>query len=195
MGDFVTFEQPGSDNLIDDDVRTMIRLLFDWLYTFTGKQASTSEACKHLYNQNADYKKILKTIGGICKLLYYTASIEFVIEQATGGNNFLHIVGNGNAPLFNLDCLGGKYAIGQVSFIPSDDDAYEVLLYDRKSKESSWDKPLKPVVNEGQKQICIVPPDLIKCKISLQNNKISHDGIATLVSYSYYLFIFQSLII
>ena len=160
----------------------MIRILFDWLYSLPGKQASTSEACKQLYNQNADYKKILKSIGGIRKLLYYTASIEFVIEQATGGNNFLRIVGNGNAPLFNLDRLGGKYAVGQVSFIPSDDDAYEILLYDRKSKKSSWDKPLQPVIIEGQKQIRIVPPDLIKCKISLQNNKISREGIATLES-------------
>ena len=81
--------------------------------------------------------------------MYYTTSIEFVIEQATGGNNFLRIVSNGNAPLFNLDRLGGKYAIGQVSFIPSDDDAYEVLLYDRKSKKSSWDKPLKPYSYRG----------------------------------------------
>ena len=149
------FEQAGIDNLIDDDVRTMIRFLFDWLYTLTGKQASTSEAYKHLYNQNADYKKILKSIGGIRKLLYYTASIEFVIEQATGGNNFLCIVGNDNAPLLNLDCLGGKYAIGQVSFIPSHDDAYEVLLYDCKSKKSSWDKPLKPLVIEDRNRYAL----------------------------------------
>ena len=148
----------------------------------TSKQASTSEACKHLYNQNANYKKLLKSIGGIRKLLYYTASIAFVIEQATGGNNFLCIVGNCNAPMFNLDRLGGRYTIGQVSFIPSDDDAYEVLLYDRKPKKSSWDKPLKPVVTEGQKQIHVVPSDLIKCKIYLHNNKISREGIATLKS-------------
>ena len=109
-------------------------------------------------------------------------SIEFVIEQTTGANNFLLIVGNGNAPLFNLDRLGGKYAVGQVSFIPSDDDAYEVLLYDRKSKKSSWDKPLQPVFIKGQKEIGIIPPDLIKCNTSLQNNKISHEGIATLKS-------------
>ena len=191
VGDFLVFEQAGTDNLIDDDVRTMIRLLFDWLYTLTGKQASTSEACKHLYNQNADYKKILISIGGIRKLLYYTASIEFVIEQATGGNNFLRIVGNGNAPLFNSDRSGGKYAIGQVSFTPSDDDAYEVLLYDRKSKKSSWDKPLKPVVIEGQKQIRVVPPDLIKCKISLHNNKISREGIATLENFQLLLVYFS----
>ena len=46
VGDFVVFEQAGTDNLRDDDLRTMIRILFDWLYSLTGKQASTSEACK-----------------------------------------------------------------------------------------------------------------------------------------------------
>ena len=194
VGDFVMFEQAGTDNLIDDDIRTMIQKLFDWLYSLPSKQASTSEACKQLHNQNADYKKILKSIGGIRKLLYYTASIEFVIKQAIGGNNFLRIVGNRNAPLFNLDRLGGKYAVGQVSFIPSDDDAYEVLLYDRKSKKSSWDKPLQSVVIEGQKHIRIIPPDLIKCKISLQNNKISREGIATLESLQLLLVYFSGTI-
>ena len=107
----------------------MIITLFNWIYSLPGKQTSTSEACEHLCNQNADYKKILKSIVGICKLL----SVEFVIKQATAGNNFLRIAGNGNAPLFNLDRLGGKYTIGQVSFVQSDDDTYKILFYSCKS--------------------------------------------------------------
>ena len=118
IGDFVSFEKASSDYLIDDEVRTVIITLFNWIYSLPGKQASTSEAYEHLCNQNADYKKILKSIVGICKLL----SVEFVIKQATAGNNFLRIVGNGNAPLFNLAHLGGKYTIGQ-----------KILLYSCKS--------------------------------------------------------------
>ena len=179
MAYFVVFVQAGSDKLIDDDVRDMITVLFYWLMASPGKQAPTSEACKFLYSHNSNYRKILKSLGGIRKLLYYTASIELLVEHAAGGNNFVRVVGESNTPLFNLDHLGGKYAIGQISFIPNDDDAYEILLYDRKCKKSSWDKPLKPVTVDGQKQVRLIPPNLIKCAIPLDNDKISHNGMQT----------------
>ena len=143
-----------------------------------GKQALTSEACKFLCSHNSDYRKILKSIGGIRKLLYHTTSIELVVEHTAGGNNFVHLVSDNNTPLYNLNHLGGKYAIGQISFVPN--DAYEILLYDRKSKKSSWDKPLKPVTVDGQKQVCLIPPNLIKCAIPLDNDKISCKGMQTL---------------
>ena len=83
------------------------------MYSLPSNQATTSEACKQLYNQNLDNKKTIKNIGGIrkyCTIL--RLSIEFVMEQATGGNNFVHIVGHDSTPTFNLGRLGGKYAIG-----------------------------------------------------------------------------------
>ena len=46
-GDFVIFEQAGSDYLIDDEIRTLIITLFHWIYSSLGKQASTSEACNY----------------------------------------------------------------------------------------------------------------------------------------------------
>ena len=150
VGDFAVFEQQGSDLLIDDDVRTMITILYNWLLASPSKQAPTSEACKHLYSCNLTYKKLLKSIGGIRKLLYHTASIEFVLEQATGSNNFIRVVGVSPVPLFNFDRLGGKYAIGEISFVPNANDAYEILPHDRKSKKSSWDKPLFPIIIDGQ---------------------------------------------
>ena len=180
VGDFVVFEQPGSDNLIDDDFRNMITDLFNWLVALPNQQAETSEACKYLYSCNQDYKELLTSLGRIRRVLYYTASIELVVEQATGGKNFVRTVGTDRTPLFNLDRLGGKYAIGQISFIPNDDDEYEILIYDRKSKNSSWDKPLKPVILEGQEQVRIVSPNFIKCKILLENNKLTRESIETL---------------
>ena len=112
--------------------------------------------------------------------MYHTASIELVVEQATGEKNLVRTVGNDCTPLFNPDCLGGKYAIGQISFIPNDDNVYEILIYDRKSKNSSWDKPLKPVILEGQKQVRNISPNFIKCKILLANNKLTRESIQTL---------------
>ena len=125
-------------------------------------------------------KKLLKSLGGIRKVLHYTDSIELVVEQATGGRNFVRTVGTERTPLFNLDHLGGKYAIRQMSFIPNDDDLYEIVTYNRKSKNSSWDKPLKPVMLEGQKQVRIVSPNFIKCKILLANTKLTRESIETL---------------
>ena len=107
VGDFVVFKQPGSDNLTYDDVRNMIRDLFNWLVALPNQQAATSEACKYLYSCNQDYEKLLKSLGEIRKVLYYTASIELVVEQATGGKNFVRTVGTDRTPLFNLDRLGG----------------------------------------------------------------------------------------
>ena len=111
--------------------------------------------------------------------MYYTTSTKLVVEQATGGKNFVCTVGTDHTPLFNLDRLGGKYAIRQISFIPND-DVYEILIYDRKSKNSSWDKPLKPVILEGQTQVCIVSPNFSKRKILLANNKLIRESIETL---------------
>ena len=81
------------------------------------------------------------------KLSYHTASIELVFERVTSGNNFVGIVsqgqgkgqgqGQGQGPLFNFDRLGGKYSIGQISYIPNDDDAYEIVFYDCKYRKSS----------------------------------------------------------
>ena len=147
-----------------------------------GKQAPTSEAWKFLYSHDSDYRKILKSICGIRKLLYYTASIELVVEHAAGGNNFVRVVSDSNTPLFDLDRLGGQYAIGQISFLPNDDDAYEILLYDRKSKKSSSDKPLKPVTVDGQKQVRLIPPNLI--------NVFSSTLFLSLVYYLFFCWIF-----
>ena len=158
----------------------MITDLFNWLVALPNQQAATSEACKYLYSRNQDYKKLFKSLGGIRKILYHTASIELVVGQATGGKNFVRTVATDRTPLFNLDLLGGKYAIGQISFIRNDDNAYEILIYDRKSKNSSWDKPLKPVILEGQKQVRIVSPNFIKCTILLANNKLTFESIETL---------------
>ena len=43
VGDLVVFEQQGSDILSDDDIRTMIIILYNWLLASPSKQAPTSE--------------------------------------------------------------------------------------------------------------------------------------------------------
>ena len=78
-----------------------------------------------LANINIVIIQLIKTsqsIVGILKLLYHTASIKFTLEQVTGGNNFIPIVGNNNLPLFSLDLSGGKYANGEILFVPNDND-------------------------------------------------------------------------
>ena len=42
-------------------------------------------------------EKSLESIGGIRKLLYYTASVELVVEHPAGGNNFVRVVSDSNA--------------------------------------------------------------------------------------------------
>ena len=106
----------------------MITILYNWLLASPSKQAPTTEACKRLYSCNPTYKKLLKSIGGIRKLLYHTASIDIVLKQATGGNNFIRVVGVSPVPLFNLDLLGGKYAIGEISFVSNDNDNTKFYL-------------------------------------------------------------------
>ena len=91
------------------EFRAQQRACPELVISFIIKQALTSEACKHLYSCNPTYKTLLKSMGGIRKILYHTASIEIVLEQATGSNNFTRVVGVSPVPLFNLDRLGGKY--------------------------------------------------------------------------------------
>ena len=55
--------------------------------------------------------------------------------------------------------------MGKLWFVPNDNDAYEILLYDRKSKKSSWNKCLFPIIIDGQRQIPIIPANLIIAKI------------------------------
>ena len=160
----------GDIHVSDNDTATK----FQTAATDTAEQLAKNVTA-FLSSQAGFHQKASQT-----SLLYHTASIEFVLEQATGGNNFIRVVGVSPVPLFNLDRLGGKYAIGEISFVPNDNHAYEILPYDRKSKKSSWDKSLFPIIIDGQGQICIVPANLIKAKITLHNHKISREGMETL---------------
>ena len=88
---FVIFERRG-ENTKDDDMQTLLKTVFDYLKKNNGKMSS-GEVCKHLYSTNPDYRKLVKSVGGIRKLVCHTSSIEFVMPDC-GGNNYLQIVGN-----------------------------------------------------------------------------------------------------
>ena len=63
---------------------------------------STGEVCKYLYSNNAEYRKLIKSVGGIRKLISRTSSVEFVMPDC-GGNNYLQLVGKGTGLAFDSD--------------------------------------------------------------------------------------------
>ena len=86
IGQFVIFERRG-ENTKDDEMQTLLKTVFDFLNENNGKM-STGEVCKYLYSKNAEYQKLIKSVGGIRKLISRTSSIEFVMPDC-GGNNYL----------------------------------------------------------------------------------------------------------
>ena len=70
-------------------MQTLLKTLFEYLKTNQGEKP-TGEACKHLYSICPEYRKLIKNLGGIRKLMYHTPSIEFIMPNS-GGNNYLQI--------------------------------------------------------------------------------------------------------
>ena len=94
---------------------------------------STEEVCKYLCNKNAEYRKLIKSVGGIRKLISRTSSIEFVLPDC-GSNNYLQLFGNGTGLAFDSDKLGTRYGIGKIIEKSNDEDAYTIEIWDRKSE-------------------------------------------------------------
>ena len=68
-------------------MQTLLKTVFDFLNENNGKM-STGEVCKYLYSKNDEYQKLIKSVGGIRKLISRTSSIKFVMPDC-GGNNYL----------------------------------------------------------------------------------------------------------
>jgi transposase InsO family protein len=166
-GTFIVYEKLG--DILDDDVKLMIEELFDWLKVQNNHKSSTGEACKHLYAKNPQYKKILQSIGGIRQLLIHTPSILFEMPNATGGNNALKLLDASQPLKYHLDRLGGRYGIGRVTHYYEDEDVYELELWDRKSKKTKWNKPLRPVKLEEEFATELVQSKRILCSIELDD--------------------------
>ena len=142
-GSFIVHEKLG--DILDDDIRIMIEELYVWLKSQNEHKSSTGEACKYLYAKRPECKKVLQSIGGIRQLLIHTPSVQFETPDATGSKNFLKLIDANQPVKYHLDRLGGRYGIGRVVNYYEDEDVYEIELWDRKSKKTKWNKPLRPV--------------------------------------------------
>ena len=163
-GSLVVYEKLG--DILDDDIKTMIKELCDWLKLQDNNKSLTGEACKHLYAKNPEYKKILQSVGGIRRqLLIHTPSVQFEMPDATGGNNYLKLSDAAHSVKYHLDRLGGRYGIGEV--INYYEDVYELELWDKESKKTKWNKPLKPVKIDNEVATELVQPTRVLCRIEL----------------------------
>ena len=164
---FVVYEKLG--DILDDDIKTMIEELYDWLKSRENNKSLTGEAGKHLYSRNPEYTKILQSIGGIRLLLIHTPSVQFKMPNATGGSNYLKLLDAYHPVKYHLDRLGGRYGIGKVINYYEDEDVYELELWDRKSKRIKWNKPLKPVKIDNEVAAELVQPTRVLCRIELDD--------------------------
>lgn len=156
-------------------MQTPLKTVFDFLNENNGKM-STGEVCKYLYSKNDEYRKLIKSVGGIRKLINRTSSIEFVMPDC-GGNNYLQLVGNGTGPAFDSDKLGTRYGVGKIIEKSNDEDAYTIEIWDRKSVRTSWKNSLRPVMDNGQPRLELVPPQRILVKIDVDKGKIAEESI------------------
>ena len=123
IGQFVIFERRGEN----DEMQTLLKTVFDFLNE-NNEKMSTGEVCKYLYSKNAEYRKLIKSVGGIRKLISRMSSIEFVVPDC-GGNNYLQLVGNGTGPAFYSDKLGTRYGTGKIIEKSNDEDAYTIEIW------------------------------------------------------------------
>ena len=84
------------------------------------------------------------------------------MPDATGGNNYLKLLDATHSVKYHLDRLGGRYGIGKVINYYEDEDVYELELWDRKSKKTKWNKPLKPGKIDNEVATELVQPTRVR---------------------------------